>query len=130
MSKLIPPIQVAADEAMLAVWTTYATISKDRLKKLGLPADDESVYGHTALETAQLIRKSGNTKCLVKIYPGAGHLLEPPYTPLCRSVYHGVMDQYVVYGGEARLHAAAQEDMWRSLLQFFKSTFCVNEIKS
>ena len=88
-------------------------------------ADDESVYGHTALETAQLIRKSGNTKCLVKIYPGAGHLLEPPYTPLCRSVYHGVLDHYVAYGGEPRLHAAAQEDMWRSLLQFFKSTFCV-----
>ncbi|XP_046567763.1 peroxisomal succinyl-coenzyme A thioesterase-like isoform X2 [Haliotis rubra] len=51
-------------------------------------------------------------------YPGAGHLIEPPYTPLCRACY--LDEQFeilMLWGGETEGHAVAQEDSWRRILE-------------
>ncbi|XP_067686283.1 acyl-coenzyme A thioesterase 1-like isoform X1 [Haliotis asinina] len=54
----------------------------------------------------------------VVIYPRTGHLIEPPYMPLCRSSYHRILDMVFVWGGQPEAHAAAQEDAWKRLLHF------------
>ena len=56
----------------------------------------------------------------VVTYPGAGHLLEPPYNPLCRHCWNPFFGQDLFWGGFPKEHAAAQEDMWPRVLEFFK----------
>lgn len=53
-------------------------------------------------------------------YPGAGHLLEPPYSPLCRASYVSLYGFTEVWGGQMKEHAIAQEDSWSRILSFFK----------
>ncbi|XP_033733484.1 uncharacterized protein LOC117322657 [Pecten maximus] len=53
------------------------------------------------------------------VYHGAGHLIEPPYSPLCRSSYHKAMGTNIVWGGNFRDHAYAQEDSWKRIKDFF-----------
>ena len=89
-------------------------------------ADDKNICPSSGLQTARRMHDAGNgNNCTLKVYPDAGHLLEPPYMPLCRVSYHHMFSAVVVYGGERRLHADAQTDMWRSILQLFKDTFHV-----
>ncbi|PFX18585.1 bile acid-CoA:amino acid N-acyltransferase-like [Stylophora pistillata] len=58
-------------------------------------------------------------------YPQAGHLIEPPYSPLCDSSYNKSSkdlcgDSYIAWGGETGAHARAQEDSWSKILQFLR----------
>lgn len=53
-------------------------------------------------------------------YPGAGHLIEPPYTPHFRSCHTKLIGVTTLYGGETKAHAVAQEDSWREILRFFR----------
>ena len=63
--------------------------------------------------------------CNILRYPGAGHVIEPPYTPLCysqfeplsRDAYH---NPHIVWGGESKAHAQAQEDSWSNILAFLR----------
>nr|XP_027314191.2 acyl-coenzyme A amino acid N-acyltransferase 2 isoform X2 [Anas platyrhynchos]XP_038036076.1 acyl-coenzyme A amino acid N-acyltransferase 2 isoform X2 [Anas platyrhynchos] len=53
-------------------------------------------------------------------YPGAGHLIEPPGSPLCSvSVLRG-SPRPVVWGGESQAHAKAQEHSWQEIVQFLE----------
>ncbi|XP_010305110.2 acyl-coenzyme A thioesterase 1-like [Balearica regulorum gibbericeps] len=52
-------------------------------------------------------------------YSGAGHLLEPPYLPLCQASIHKVLGVFVHWGGQWRDHAKAQEDAWHRIQAFF-----------
>ncbi|RUS85526.1 hypothetical protein EGW08_006734 [Elysia chlorotica] len=52
-------------------------------------------------------------------YEGAGHLLEPPYNPLCRSSINKGIGVKMKWGGRPREHAYAQLDAWRRTLEFF-----------
>ncbi|KAK2822757.1 hypothetical protein Q5P01_022822 [Channa striata] len=54
-------------------------------------------------------------------YPGAGHYLEPPYGPYCPSSFHAVVGRYVLWGGEARSHAAAEVHLWKKVQEFFRT---------
>ncbi|KAK3580870.1 hypothetical protein CHS0354_032931 [Potamilus streckersoni] len=63
-------------------------------------------------------------KCLnvqLKIYPGAGHLIEIPYAPHFRMTYHKTYGQYFLWGGKPKPHADAQEDAWKSILDHFRT---------
>ncbi|XP_022334571.2 acyl-coenzyme A thioesterase 1-like [Crassostrea virginica] len=52
-------------------------------------------------------------------YPQAGHLLEPPYAPHCRSSFHKVFQFEFFWGGETKPHSDAQEDSWGRILDYF-----------
>ena len=56
--------------------------------------------------------------CSVLCYPGAGHLIEPPYSPLCYSAYSSNI--ILAYGGETVAHAHAQGDAWPKIIAFLK----------
>ena len=85
--------------------------------------DDMVVPYDHVLELADRIWKSGNKNCVVKIYPGAGHMLDPPFTPLCRSVYHKWRGEPILCGGDVRLHATAQQSSWTEILKFLYQHF-------
>lgn len=63
-------------------------------------------------------------------YPGAGHLLEPPYLPLCYASLHKIFGFTVLWGGKWREHAKAQEDAWQRLQNFFKQHLQDSSLKS
>ncbi|KAK9409728.1 acyl-coenzyme A thioesterase 4-like [Crotalus adamanteus] len=63
-------------------------------------------------------------------YPGAGHLLEPPYMPLCHISLHKLMGCFVVWGGKWKEHAEAQEDAWQRILAFFRQHLLESTLKS
>ncbi|KFQ01827.1 Acyl-coenzyme A amino acid N-acyltransferase 2, partial [Leptosomus discolor] len=50
--------------------------------------------------------------CRLLSYPGAGHLIEPPGSPLCSISSIRGPPRPVVWGGEAQAHAKAQEHSW------------------
>eukprot|EP00079_Xenopus_tropicalis_P009592 XP_002933784.2 PREDICTED: acyl-coenzyme A thioesterase 5-like [Xenopus tropicalis] len=52
-------------------------------------------------------------------YPGAGHLLEPPYFPSCRASNHKLLGMPMLWGGHLREHARAQKDAWQKIQSFF-----------
>ncbi|XP_078367013.1 bile acid-CoA:amino acid N-acyltransferase-like [Oculina patagonica] len=62
--------------------------------------------------------------CSILRYPEAGHLIEPPYSPLCYASYNGTTkplgDPHLVWGGETQAHARAQEDAWPKILSFLR----------
>ncbi|XP_066285304.1 acyl-coenzyme A amino acid N-acyltransferase 1-like [Branchiostoma lanceolatum] len=66
------------------------------------------------------MKAHGKTNYTLLQYPGAGHLIEPPYTPLCGLLYHTVYQMCMLTGGEPKSHAAAQEDSWHNILDFFR----------
>ena len=57
-------------------------------------------------------------------YPGAGHLIEPPYTPHCSASFMklGLSPEigFLAWGGEPVGHAYAQEDSWLKILEFLR----------
>ncbi|XP_040889919.1 peroxisomal succinyl-coenzyme A thioesterase-like [Toxotes jaculatrix] len=56
-------------------------------------------------------------------YPGAGHLIEPPYSPNSRTSLWSVKPQKLItlWGGHLAAHAAAQEDAWKKILDFMEN---------
>lgn len=49
-------------------------------------------------------------------YPKAGHLIEPPYAPVCNMSYHKSFGMKFWWGGHLEHHAFAQEDSWSRIL--------------
>ncbi|XP_025104456.1 bile acid-CoA:amino acid N-acyltransferase-like [Pomacea canaliculata] len=68
-------------------------------------------------------------KINVVVYPGAGHLLEPPYTPHCLYCFSPALKQHGLWGGSPVPHATAQLDGWQRAVLFLK-TILTQETKS
>ncbi|KAL2102598.1 hypothetical protein ACEWY4_001766 [Coilia grayii] len=71
----------------------------------------------------QMMERSGNGHLLTVLsYPGAGHLIEPPYTPHVRFSNFITQQQrqkvLMLWGGQTKPHADAQEDSWNKILLF------------
>ncbi|KAL2102596.1 hypothetical protein ACEWY4_001764 [Coilia grayii] len=70
----------------------------------------------------QMMERSGNGHLLTVLsYPGAGHLIEPPYTPHVRFsnfTTQGRQKVLMLWGGQTKPHADAQEDSWNKILLF------------
>lgn len=85
-----------------------------------------SKYGVEAM--AQRLRAHGReAQCRTIIYPGAGHIIEPPYnTSSDHSSYDLAGDQsskgrthlVIYWGGEPRAACHAQEDYWNQIRDF------------
>ncbi|XP_068197419.1 acyl-coenzyme A thioesterase 6-like isoform X2 [Antennarius striatus] len=53
-------------------------------------------------------------------YPRAGHMLEPPYGPYCRSCPAGTYPYQALWGGEPSGHVAAEVHLWKKIQEFFR----------
>ncbi|XP_044928556.1 peroxisomal succinyl-coenzyme A thioesterase isoform X2 [Mustela putorius furo] len=74
------------------------------------------LYAQIASERLQA---HGKEKPQILSYPGTGHNIEPPYFPLCPASVHKLLNKPIMWGGEPRAHARAQEDSWKQILTFF-----------
>ncbi|XP_053172457.1 peroxisomal succinyl-coenzyme A thioesterase-like [Scomber japonicus] len=105
--------------------------SKVKIEKVACPLmyivgeDDLSA---SSIENANVIEETltaaGKSHLFTRLsYPGAGHLIEPPYSPNVRTSLWSVKPRKLitVWGGHLALHAAAQEDAWKKILDFMES---------
>ncbi|XP_053544335.1 peroxisomal succinyl-coenzyme A thioesterase isoform X1 [Ictalurus punctatus] len=92
--------------------------------------DDDQNWAtlESAEDMERITEKAGNRHLLkILIYPGAGHLIEPPYTPHHRAsnfMVAGKEKVVMLWGGQTRLHAYAQEDSWEKILDFLRQHLC------
>ncbi|XP_061085002.1 peroxisomal succinyl-coenzyme A thioesterase-like isoform X1 [Conger conger] len=92
--------------------------------------DDQNWPSKECAEDMEMImEKAGNVDLLTVLsYPEAGHLIEPPYTPHFRSsnfiLQYNREKVVLCWGGRPKLHADAQEDSWRKILQFLRLHLC------
>ncbi|XP_067686473.1 acyl-coenzyme A amino acid N-acyltransferase 1-like [Haliotis asinina] len=100
------------DNEIIPAWANNAKI-------LYLCGENDDVwrtdFAHTFVETCPE-EKRKNIELI--IYPGAGHEIEPPYTPLMTSFVSKTLGMTIAMGGQPEAHAAAQEDAWKRLLHF------------
>ena len=79
------------------------------------------------------LRKQGKeNQYSVLRYPGAGHLIEPPYTPHFYATYAkraGAVsgDHHIVWGGETKCHARAQEGAWPEIIGFLRNNISLQK---
>ncbi|XP_069773517.1 acyl-coenzyme A thioesterase 1-like [Narcine bancroftii] len=73
-------------------------------------------------EAIKRMKKHGNERWQLQCYTGAGHYLNPPYFPFCYTSYHSVIGTYTVWGGNAKAHSLAQEDMWPKIHSFLRES--------
>ena len=67
---------------------------------------------------ARRMERFGKTNYQVLSYPGAGHLIEPPYTPICSESYFKLYKLMFRFGGQPKPHSFAQENSWYNILNF------------
>uniref|UniRef100_A0A3P9J8Q1 Uncharacterized protein n=1 Tax=Oryzias latipes TaxID=8090 RepID=A0A3P9J8Q1_ORYLA len=71
----------------------------------------------------ETLRAAGKSHLFTRLsYPGAGHLIEPPYSPMSRASFWAVKPKKLMtlWGGHPAPHAAAQEDAWKKMLEFME----------
>ncbi|XP_068211020.1 acyl-coenzyme A thioesterase 3-like isoform X1 [Palaemon carinicauda] len=84
-------------------------------------ADDRDVASESHAQLAYQYFSSQDYKndYHVESYPGAGHLIEPPYSPHCyASFQHSAMGP-ICWGGTAKYHTECQVDAWEKVQRFF-----------
>ncbi len=84
-------------------------------------ADDQLTNPEHGLVLAKRLQEGRQRRCRLIIYPGAGHLIEPPHVPLSRFVFAKLIGGVADYGGDIRMHADAQESAWRELISFLRA---------
>lgn len=83
--------------------------------------DDECFNSRDYAEQALgQLQSHGRSNGRMLLYPGAGHLIEPPYGPLCYGSRTRGFPLPLLWGGDPVAHAAAQEHAWREILKFFR----------
>ncbi|XP_076053235.1 acyl-coenzyme A thioesterase 1-like isoform X1 [Oratosquilla oratoria] len=67
----------------------------------------------------QILKKNNYDKPYeVCSYPGAGHLLEPPYSFFCSASFQHSVMMVPKWGGSLKFHSLAQEKAWIKLRQY------------
>ncbi|KAM4052500.1 acyl-coenzyme A amino acid N-acyltransferase 1-like [Anomaloglossus baeobatrachus] len=74
-----------------------------------------------AREAKSRAEKYGKKDVYVQCYPGAGHLIEPPGSPLCPLSKTPNLLLPVTWGGELLAHCRAQETSWKELQEFLRT---------
>uniref|UniRef100_A0A3Q4G2U9 Acyl-coenzyme A thioesterase 5-like n=1 Tax=Neolamprologus brichardi TaxID=32507 RepID=A0A3Q4G2U9_NEOBR len=72
-------------------------------------------------QMVERLKRHGKEKFESVSYPGAGHYLEPPYGPYCRSSFNVVLGKPALWGGEPKSHAAAEVHMWKKIQDFLRN---------
>ena len=69
---------------------------------------------------AKLLHSRALASSQLFLYKGAGHVIDPPYTPHIESRWLKGLKKAVFYGGSVDNHAKAQEAAWNEILLFFR----------
>ncbi|KAM4665935.1 acyl-coenzyme A thioesterase 1-like [Amazona ochrocephala] len=119
-SGLVDFSDVLDDHRDPATWDCRIPVERSSAKFLFLSGRDDRNWKSDLYcqDVVQRLQQCGREVEFCS-YPGAGHLLEPPYLPLCQASIHKVLGMFVHWGGQWREHARAQEDAWRRIQAFF-----------
>uniref|UniRef100_A0A8C4XPR8 Acyl-coenzyme A thioesterase 1 n=1 Tax=Falco tinnunculus TaxID=100819 RepID=A0A8C4XPR8_FALTI len=119
-SGLVDFSDVLHDHRDPATWDCHIPMERSSAKFLFLSGLDDMNWKSDLYcrDAVQRLRQYGREVEFCS-YSGAGHLLEPPYLPLCQASIHKVLGVFVHWGGQWREHAKAQEDAWRRIQAFF-----------
>ncbi|CAM5121894.1 unnamed protein product [Eretmochelys imbricata] len=131
-SGIIDFSEVLDDPRDPATWACRIPVEKSPAKLLFLSAQDDRNWKSELYcrEVVHCLRQCGRDVEFY-CYPGAGHLLEPPYLPLCQASIHKLTGGYVLWGGQWREHARAQDDAWHRIQVFFQQHLLASDaIKS
>ena len=91
--------------------------------------DDEDCPSEYFCNLADRLLKSENHPNFTTLrYPGAGHLIEPPYIPHCPEAYFNGFKAYLRYGGKPLPHCRAQEHSWAKQLEFLHRSLSGNPV--
>ncbi|XP_033102499.1 acyl-coenzyme A amino acid N-acyltransferase 1-like [Anneissia japonica] len=96
-------------------------LEKSDCEFLFISGDDDHCWSGSlyAKFASNYLTSHGKKNWQILSYPGAGHLIEPPYSPLCAEVFLPFLGSVTLYGGIHDCHALAQEDSWKKTLAFF-----------
>ncbi|EMP39600.1 Acyl-coenzyme A thioesterase 3 [Chelonia mydas] len=131
-SGIIDFSEVLDDPRDPATWACRIPVEKSPAKLLFLSAQDDRNWKSELYcrEVVHCLRQCGRDVEFYS-YPGAGHLLEPPYLPLCQASIHKLSGGYMLWGGQWREHARAQDDSWHRIQVFFQQHLLASDaIKS
>ncbi|XP_070375213.1 bile acid-CoA:amino acid N-acyltransferase-like isoform X1 [Equus asinus] len=83
--------------------------------------EDKNINSKAHAEQAtEQLRRNGKNNWTLLSYPGAGHLIYPPYSPLCCASKLSNFHFFIHWGGEVIPHAAAQEHSWKEIQKFLR----------
>lgn len=80
--------------------------------------DDNVMNVPKAVSFMKKLIKDRNGNCEIVVYPGAGHLLEPPHFPHAIISYIKFTQAHQHWGGRTEKHAKAQELAWDKIMTF------------
>uniref|UniRef100_A0AAQ4RR50 Acyl-CoA thioesterase 21 n=1 Tax=Gasterosteus aculeatus aculeatus TaxID=481459 RepID=A0AAQ4RR50_GASAC len=102
---------------------TLIPVERAEGRLLFVASEDDLNWDSTAYVDMMVerLQRHGKDNFETVCYPGAGHYLEPPYGPYCPSSFHAVAGGPVLWGGEARSHAAAEVHLWKKIQEFFRA---------
>ncbi|XP_034967914.1 acyl-coenzyme A thioesterase 1 [Zootoca vivipara] len=129
--KVVDFSEIMADPKDPATWQCRIPVETSLANFLFLSGQDDRNWPSETFcrEAVGHLRQSGR-RVEFYSYPGAGHLLEPPYLPLCYSSFHRPLGVLVMWGGKWREHAKAQEDAWQRILAFFRQHLLDSTVRS
>ncbi|NXJ16522.1 ACOT5 thioesterase, partial [Odontophorus gujanensis] len=82
--------------------------------------DDRIVNNkYFATEAFKYLQARGKENVQTLIYPGAGHCIEPPFSPFYPIGNHPIFHKRAVLGGELTAYSKAQVHAWLQILAFF-----------
>nr|XP_056707876.1 acyl-coenzyme A thioesterase 1-like [Euleptes europaea] len=76
-----------------------------------------SLYAEIAIES---LRQHGKDNFTLLSYPGAGHRINPAFSPVCPIALDLVLGVPILGGGQSKAHAYAQEHSWGKILEFLR----------
>ncbi|XP_068611156.1 peroxisomal succinyl-coenzyme A thioesterase-like isoform X2 [Brachionichthys hirsutus] len=78
----------------------------------------------SAEDIYQIMKATGKDHLLTRVqYPGAGHLIEPPFSPhhmATTFITDSENKMILLWGGQTKPHSDAQEDAWKKILAFLQ----------
>lgn len=97
-------------------------IDKSSSTFLFLISEDDQLFNSNvnADFALKILTRSANSKYKFLRLPGAGHVLDPPYSPHFGVTYSKFYELYTCVGGNTRDHAAAQEKAWTTMISFLR----------
>nr|XP_040026574.1 acyl-coenzyme A thioesterase 1-like [Gasterosteus aculeatus aculeatus] len=102
---------------------TLIPVERAEGRLLFVVSEDDLIWDSKAYVDMMVerLQRHGKDNFEIVCYPGAGHILEPPYGPYCPSGFNAVVGVPVLRGGEARSHAAAEVHLWKKIQEFFRT---------
>ena len=90
--------------------------------------DDQSYDSQSMCKIIrQKLIKAGKRHLVTMVsYPDTGHLIEPPQAPVCPMAFHRIVNDCLMWGGQPKPHAEAQEDSWQRIIDFFRTNLSPN----